>query len=249
MLTPHVDCYWTLEGLSSGVPERILPDGHGEIVFHQGTLPVTVEAGVSQPRAMWIGQMRGPVQVQSVGMLHVFGIRFRPAGAWAFTRWAQTESTDRMIALDDVFGSEGAGLAERIGNAVDWAGCVRAADRFLTARLDPVEGWVPRMVHAIRTSPEAKVSSLSWLSLRQVERLFLQQVGLGPKTFARIARFQKALRARTAYPEWTWGQVAAEAGYYDQSHFIGDFQQLAGETPRALVQESSEMRDRLVRAR
>lgn len=69
------------------------------------------------------------------------------------------------------------------------------------------------------------------LSPRHFERLFQQHVGLAPKTFAGILRFQHVLRLRDAQPHWTWARVAQESGYYDQAHLITDFRRFSGSTP------------------
>jgi AraC-like DNA-binding protein len=73
------------------------------------------------------------------------------------------------------------------------------------------------------------------ISARHLRRAFEDVVGMGPKEFARIVRFLRAVRAseQTAAPDW--GAIAAAVGYYDQSHLITEFKALTGSTPRALL--------------
>jgi len=80
------------------------------------------------------------------------------------------------------------------------------------------------------------------LSLRQFERLFRSEVGMSPKAFARIARFQAALDAKLANPTRTWLNIAHSFGYYDQMHMVHDFEQLGRHTPSQLLVEMGDVR-------
>ena len=68
-----------------------------------------------------------------------------------------------------------------------------------------------------------------------MERKFRAQVGLSPKVYARIERFESALRIKAATPERSWTFIAHELGYYDQIHMVHDFLDLSGENPRATL--------------
>jgi len=84
-LQPFVRCYWTLYGMAaSAPPERILPDGSLDIVFHLGE--PFMRDGIPQPAAMIVGEIRRPVVVHPRGVAEVFGVRFRLGGASAFIR-------------------------------------------------------------------------------------------------------------------------------------------------------------------
>jgi methylphosphotriester-DNA--protein-cysteine methyltransferase len=80
------------------------------------------------------------------------------------------------------------------------------------------------------------------LSLRQFERLFRDDVGMPPKAFARIARFQTAMDAKLADPARTWLDIAHSFGYYDQMHMIHDFELLGRNTPTQLLIEMGDVR-------
>jgi transcriptional regulator GlxA family with amidase domain len=75
------------------------------------------------------------------------------------------------------------------------------------------------------------------VSERHLRRLFRETVGVSPKTFARMSRFQRALQAARSDGRAGWASIAAAAGYYDQAHLIADFRVLAGVTPQALLRE------------
>jgi transcriptional regulator GlxA family with amidase domain len=79
----------------------------------------------------------------------------------------------------------------------------------------------------------ADLASQSRISRRHLERIFLRSVGIGPKLFSRIVRFQHLLRA----PYNDWAMLAADSGYFDQAHLIRDFRQFTGQTPAAWHQK------------
>jgi methylphosphotriester-DNA--protein-cysteine methyltransferase len=83
-----------------------------------------------------------------------------------------------------------------------------------------------------RSDSVAAVTARIGLSSRRFIQLFHQQVGLTPKTFSRVRRFQRVLCSIHAKREVDWAQLALDCGYYDQAHFIHDFQAFSGLTPR-----------------
>ena len=80
------------------------------------------------------------------------------------------------------------------------------------------------------------------MSVRQYERRFLDEIGITPKLFARITRYQMAMDAKVATPARSWIAIAHEFGYHDQMHMIKDFQKLSGNSPRGIISELGDMR-------
>jgi AraC-like DNA-binding protein len=89
----------------------------------------------------------------------------------------------------------------------------------------------PSLVNVNAVADELGVSE------RHLRRVFRGAFGVAPKTFAKLARFERALRAARQDPRAGWASIAAAAGYYDQAHLIADFHAIAGATPRALLGE------------
>jgi transcriptional regulator GlxA family with amidase domain len=83
-----------------------------------------------------------------------------------------------------------------------------------------------------------ELANQSGLSLRQYERRFVTEIGFTPKLFARIKRFEAALDMKRTVPDLSWMTVAHQLGYFDQMHLIHDFQNLAGDTPSGIFQQS-----------
>ena len=72
------------------------------------------------------------------------------------------------------------------------------------------------------------------IGIRQLERRFRYEIGISPKLYARIARFEAALRRKAAAPQTTWTDIAHVLGYHDQMHMVHDFDRLSGESPTAI---------------
>jgi AraC-like DNA-binding protein len=78
------------------------------------------------------------------------------------------------------------------------------------------------------------------LSRRRIIQVFTEQVGLTPKLYCRIQRFQQALRRVHRRKTVDWVQVALDCGYYDQAHFVHDFQAFSGLNPSAYLQQQGD---------
>ena len=240
-LRAAVRTYWTLEGQASGESlEHILPDGHGELVIHLGN--PFLHHGTPQPRALWIGQMRSYIHLQPRGRISAFGVTFTPHGAACFAPFPQHEALDRVLPLADLFPQDP--WLDRLAHAPSLPARIAAADQLLLARFrNPPD---PRLTAALNYLhlPGSSIDLLatySGLSRRQLERRFLSTTGLTPKTLHRIFRFQRTLRLRAASPHAPWAALAADAGYYDQSHLIADFRQFAGAPPLGLERSLSDL--------
>ncbi len=160
-------------------------------------------------------------------------VRFTPQGA-ACLGVPVTELANRSVPLDDFLArARVAEVHERLGDAIDTSKRVAVLEGFLDAlpyRSDPLVTRALAMLDAAAENVNVSAAARALgLSERQLERRFLAQVGITPKRFAMLRRFERvAAQARTA-PSLT--VAALEAGYYDQSHFIRDFRRFAGAAP------------------
>ncbi len=236
-----VDCFWILEGEGSGAPEPIIPDGRVEIVLHYGARFEQHHPGgrvERQPASLIVGQMLAPISVGHRGRAGVAAVRLRPAAARAVVRCSAAEITGRVVDLEALFGSTGT-LRELLALAPDDRARLRLLEQWLdtmvrTAPSLEVDAAVTAIAGSAGTIDLVNVAMNTGLSLRQLERRFLADVGVAPKTFARTVRLQAALR-RIADGQ-TLADVAAACGYYDQPHMSRDFRRLAETSPAAWQQ-------------
>ncbi|HEY0464315.1 MAG TPA: helix-turn-helix domain-containing protein [Polyangiaceae bacterium] len=161
-------------------------------------------------------------------------VRFTPVGA-ACLGVPVAELTGRSVALDAILPRVRVAQAhEELAEASDAATRVAVVERLLSELPFEDDLLITRATALLAAShDEASVSAVAvalGVSERQLERRFLARVGVTPKRFATLRRFERAVaRARTA-PSLT--TAALDAGYYDQSHFIRDFRRFAGSSPR-----------------
>jgi len=220
-------------------PQTIFPDGRMELVFQLGDPFERVhEDGkrVTQARCLLVGQIPNPVTIVPAGKVRSLGVRFRPHGAQAFLRFSLDEVAFQILPLEDIWGAFAREVLSRIEDAQD---PIPQIESVLLAMLRPVEevqALNQALDDILRSNGAAHVEDLAsnaGISRRHLERVFLRGVGIGPKLFSRIVRFQRLLRA----PQIDWAMMAADSGYFDQAHLIRDFRQFTGQTPMAWRQQ------------
>jgi AraC-like DNA-binding protein len=142
----------------------------------------------------------------------------------------------RVVSLEDVLGGDE--LVERLHDAASWQARFALLDALLLRRLDaapPVDARVQQAWTRLRSSDGAiEIGALArevgW-SRRHLAQRFRTEVGLAPKTVARILRFERVTRTLRANGGDGLAEVAYACGYADQAHLNRDFRELAGTTP------------------
>lgn len=154
-----------------------------------------------------------------------------------------SELSGRIAPLEDLWGGPATQrLLERLAQTRDTVAAAAVLDKALGERLTRAGNAARLSLAAVAADklacqPVSAVAMGLGLSERHFRRLFQEAVGMGPKAFAKLARFQRALAAARADAAASWARIAAEAGYYDQAHLIAEFRAIAGVTPRALLSE------------
>lgn len=173
------------------------------------------------------------------------------AGASALLGLQVNELTDRVVPLDDVLGRRGRALVERLAEAPSWSrrfdlldSAMSAAGQRRSVAPTPNVEW---LVHQLARHPTARVEELmdetGW-SRRHLREQFTQQIGVSPKTLARLFRFQEGVRLLGSRSSGTsLAEIAVAAGYYDQAHFNRDFRAFAGYMPTQFLAEAPTDRD------
>jgi len=162
-------------------------------------------------------------------------VRFTPEGA-ACLGIPVAELTGRSVALEAILPrARIAQVHEELGEAGDDAARVAVVERWLAElpfESDSLVTRATRLLSDFHDEPSVSaVAAVLGLSERQFERRFLARVGITPKRFATLRRFERAVARASRAPSLT--AAALDAGYYDQSHFIRDFRRFVGSSPRA----------------
>ncbi|WP_199118509.1 helix-turn-helix domain-containing protein [Pedobacter sp. ASV28] len=252
-LSSYVKCYWSLESLKTENPQRqiIIPDGCMEMVFHYGDLYrqyISSGKSIIQPRCFVIGQLTQPLEIEPTGQTGIFSVRFHPEGFTPFASLSIREMENRAIDLEKLFGADGLEIDKRILSANSTAARIQAIETFLTARLTTSES-IDRMVKStvdtiLTANGQLSINELSAqanINRRQLERKFAAHIGLSPKQLSKIIRLQATLKLLLDNKSSKLTTLAYQGEYYDQAHFIKDFKEFTGQTPKEFYGDKLKM--------
>lgn len=249
-----VRCFWYWEGTPQPHPrERLMPNGEASIIFNLRDEEIRVYDADDPSRYVCCGRVAlsgartNGCAIDTASEDRVIGIQFRPGGVFPFLHVPSGEIANCSLALKDVWGGAVDSMRERLLGAGSVAEMFLILERGLLAQLARPLELHPAIDfargHICRLPQIATVSGVMeriGLSQRRFIEVFRDQVGLTPKAFCRVRRFQGVLEAVHRQKRVDWAQVALDSGYYDQAHFIHDFQDFAGMTPGAYLMAATE---------
>ncbi len=189
-----------------------------------------------------MGLQTGPLRNHPLAETRVMGARFRPGGAAPFFPGVTADLQDQVVPLEALWGSFAAELRERLYDAPNLAARFALLEHLLRERLTHIPAELALIDYAVtqieRGHGRVAIGALSadiGISQKHLITQFRRAMGLTPKTLARIYRFQHVLHLiDPAEPDWL--QVALAAQYYDQAHFIHDFQHFTGMSPTDYIE-------------
>lgn len=231
-LAAFVGCFWEIDGAASA--HRVLPDGAMDVLFAAGDRGARV-----------IGPMTRAIVTPADGGPWVVGVRFLPGAPLGLLGVAARELLDAVAHARDVWGAEGRSLDARLVDAQSPTTARAHLTETLLSRLEHASLPDPRLTRAVTTLTRAggelplpAVAVSVGLGERQLERLFVERVGYGPKLFARVLRLETATRAiRVPGSTLSWASLATRCGYSDQAHLVREFRALTGITPVVYARE------------
>ena len=234
-LASYIDAYYTLETspLFQPVSRRVFADGCSEIFINLGeSKPVINYTIILKPGNVYFGgTMTASNVVNSVPNSRFLGIRFKPSGFSAFYNLPLDKVVNEIIEFPD---NELYALAE-IDDLI-----AQRLDQFFLQKLvsrkyetiTPITQSIENRQGLISVGYVAQKHNMS---LRTLERVFSKTIGISPKEFINIIRFQHAAKKiQQAHSELKILQVATDMGYYDHAHFTREFKKYSGLTPSEL---------------
>jgi AraC-like DNA-binding protein len=239
-LAGSIDQIWYFDGTLGEVRERVFPDGTLELIVQ---LDSPHRPGVDGPARPFppvcVTGLRTTAEVVEAppGRCRVLGVRLTPPAAFRLLCAPLPELTARTADLHAVIGRGAAELEERVHGARDGAAAVRAAIAWGRTAYRASPGNRRRCAPRSRSDRgrrrsgfDRRVDAWRGRSRARFAAAFRERVGVSPKRFARIVRFNRALVA-IANGRASLGEIALAAGYYDQAHFSAEFREHAGLTP------------------
>ncbi len=174
------------------------------------------------------------------GPVDAFTIAFQPRGFFTLFGIPLEELTNRDFSAETVLGACIGELYDHLSEAGSFQHRVNIADEFLSAQCriadpDACMGRLATNIPAARGAVRVRdLAETAGLGIRQFERRFRHEIGITPKLYARIARFEAALALKAVTPGMPWTGIAHTLGYHDQMHMVHDFKQLSGDNPTTI---------------
>ena len=245
-LQPYIDRLWGWESAALAPLPALLPGTGAELLFHYGR-PFAIENRQRRAARLELAQLvcarRLPHQPLAQSALGFIAVRFRSGALRHFCALPLGDLRDDVLPVDAVWGAEGSEVgervaladtrAQRVGLLEDWL--LRCLQRY--HREQPaIEAALRQLYYRHRVVKIDRLAEELGMSRRQFERVFRGEVGVTPKSCQRTARFNLTVRELLLAARSDTLQVALDHGYYDQAHFIHDFQTFVGDSPEAFLQ-------------
>jgi AraC-like DNA-binding protein len=244
ILGQFIELLWLYDGyVQPHTQERLLPMATTELVIdlRSGTRASQAVTVAGPHSEHWI--------LDTASAASVIGVHFRPGGAFPFFDFPASELHNMRLSLETLWGARAQLLVERVLAAPTPDEKFDVLEQVLlgTARTLSRHRAVTFALQALsdpaRGRPVAEVTDAIGMSQRRFLERFRSEVGMAPKLFARVQRFQAVIETVHALREVDWADIAASCGYFDQAHFIHDFRAFSGFTPTAYFALKSEHRN------
>jgi AraC-like DNA-binding protein len=205
--------------------------------------PLTDDVRVAPPVAIF-GQQMKRCNVHLAPEFLMFRVHFQPGALFRMLNIPLYEFGEDYFDAELVLGIDVNGVSERLATARSYTEMVEAVEAFLARSMGRAAQKVLPVDRAVgRWTADPGHVSLDWLarqaclSPRQLNRKFTERIGVGPKLYSRLVRFQGAYLFKMAHPSVAWPTVAMEFGYTDYQHMVRDFKQFTNVTPTAWLAE------------
>ena len=251
-----VKLIWILEDPSGTLHgyEKIFPDGCAEMIFHFGVPMQKKENGEEhqQEQSLVYGQLLHFIELKPVGKIGAIGVKFHPWGLSSLTRIPQFQLNQQTISIRDLFKHADENIDEKIVEAANNIERINLVQQFLLDILNATTFRNPANFKAMQFAVAllnargnqtkiATIASEMNISSRVLQKKFQKNIGLTPKQLAQIYHFQSVFQFKDKVSSLT--ELAYAAGYYDQSHFIHSFKEIAGISPQTFFKQESALTD------
>ncbi len=230
----------------ASAPQRRLEAAYAGVVLIVSfgeTLRITDAAGGHGIHGCFVGGLSdAPTYTEHDGVQHGVQIDLTPLGARALLGVPMAQLTNRVVELADVLGRDADELVERLHDAGSWERRFSLLDATLAGRLAAAPAPHPALLHAWARLRETEGrieigelgAEIGW-SRRHLAVRFREELGLAPKSFARVLRFERAADLLARDDGVRFAEIAYDCGYCDQAHLNRDFRQFAGTSPEDYV--------------
>lgn len=261
-LTPFVKCFWILESppdVSNVLyKDRVFPDGCMELIIHFGDpyLQYFENSSKLQLRSFIYGQIKQFIEIgPSSAFSGVIAARFFPHGVFPFLKIPIYEFQNQIIPLIEIFGKSALELEEIIQGSNNNQQRILHLSNFLSKTLYKADFQIDRRItksleELYKSRGTINIECLAnriELSSKQLERQFQSKIGLNPKYFARILRFQNIFQLMKSGQVKNLTQLAYAAGFSDQAHLSREFRHFTGTNPKSYFAKTDQLSELFIK--
>jgi len=247
-LEPFIECYWMMYSEDPAPKvEKIIPDGFTELIFNYGSVYKACMKGDWQLQSpnLLAGQITGYFYLENTGPTGSFAVKLKPAALTQLFNLKMDEYVDKIVDLDTLPHSGLVQLKEVLLPFQDEQQVKQQLDEHFmllskNAAENPVKEALELIFQTNGMATVAELSGVAGVGERQLERLFRRYIGLSPKYYSRIIKFNYIFQLMKAGNN-SWADIVFESGYYDQSHFIRNFKSFTGEDPTGYFFDENNM--------
>ncbi|QSE98187.1 helix-turn-helix domain-containing protein [Fulvivirga lutea] len=238
-LKKYVANFWVVIGDGQdSFEQKVVPDGYPELIFHFGdNYEIKLfEKWELQDKWLFSGQISNHFYLRNQGVINMLGIKLQPWTPKLLFGLNMSDFTDRVVPASEVNSIQLNALKDVIQALSTSHFDHKKLEQFfmqLTTNFKEDGLFINSVQKIIDSRGQIKIEELieqSAMSRRSLERKFIDVIGLPPKYFARIIRFNNIFKLMQE-GDSSWCQVAVNSGYYDQAHFIKEFRKFTGEKP------------------
>ena len=200
-------------------PMKIVPNSNVEIPVP----PVVVTGPKSKPVGLLFGKNHLMVKVA-----------FQPTGTYRLLGINMNKTVNNGVDAKTIWGDDVINLLNQLRESPSYDSMVEMVNSFIDAKYDrncrpeePIDKVAVEMLNPLNNNSMQEWASDACLSLRQFERSFIERVGISPKLFTRIVRFEHAMLIKNQCANKSWSDIVQECGYTDSSHLLKEFKQFA----------------------
>jgi AraC-like DNA-binding protein len=234
-LANFVDFFWLMGGPAPAHRrERLLPMPTAELV-----IDLRATSGIYIP--ILCGPHSESFVIDTASQEAILGVHFQPGGTFPFFNIPTSELHNTRLCLDALWSWRAAELREQLLELRTPLARFQTLEKFLLAQAvrplarEPAVAFALAAFQTVRPLSVADVVERTGWSQRRFIELFRNEVGLTPKLFCRVVRFQQVVQKIHGQRQVDWAGVAADCGYYDQAHFIHDFRAFSGFCPTSYL--------------
>ncbi|MBO9729423.1 MAG: helix-turn-helix transcriptional regulator [Chitinophaga sp.] len=251
-LKNHVRYFWTLEGNGTGDAPHIfgpMADGCPGLMFQQSADTTFLLNDKQLPDQLLYGQTTKYTEMQLTGAFYSIGVCCYPNALKSIFRLNADELTNTCMDLDLLSVTKDFSLAEKLLETPSLSGKIDVIAAFLFKQINKNESAADDITQfaldqIIQSNGSISLKDLQeqlQLTERSFERRFKQGVGISPKLFSRICRFQNSLAQLRSNKFSKLSDIAFENDYADQSHYIRAFKEFAGISPNQFQKKSTDL--------